>query len=201
MNKHTQIIMIVMFVIIAVLVTVLVINKDKIFSNNKDSINIYEEYNGVDKNNVFTYIDVQDAIKLLKSGTGIICFGFPECPWCQAYFPILNEVAKENNVDTIYYYDIKEIRKENTAEYTQIVSLVKDYLYDDENGNKRVYVPDVYFVKDGKILGHNNDTCTISGGSPKEYYTKEVRNKLKKDLKQLILKLDEKCSDNTKGGC
>lgn len=199
MNQKTQIIIVVTFVIIATLISLVVINRDKIFYKNTDSIKIYEEYNALEKDNVFKYIGVEDAIDFLKSKTGIIYFSFPECPWCQAYTPILNDVAKENNIDTIYYYNIKEIRQNNTKEYQQIVDLTKDYLYDDDNGNKRVYVPDVYFVVEGKIVGHNNDTSTISGSSPKEYYIEQVEDKLKEDLRQLILKLDDKCDDHQRG--
>ena len=37
---------------------------------------------------------------------GLFYLGFPECPWCAAYVPYLNEVAKDNDVRKVYYYNI-----------------------------------------------------------------------------------------------
>lgn len=198
-NKKNKSIIIIL-VILLILGIVIFLNKDKMFNKNEDSIKIYEEYSQLKKDNVFKYIDVDGAINFLETETGIISFGFPECTWCQAYFPILDEVAKENNIGEIYYYNILEIRTENTDKYQKIVSIVSDYLYEDQNGDKRVYVPDIYFVKDGKIIGHNNDTSTISNGSPETYYSKHVRDKLKEDLQRLVDKTYN-CSDNAHGGC
>ena len=79
-------------------------------------------------------------------------FGFKECKWCQSYVPILNSVIEENNIDTVYYCNIKEDRANDTDDYRKLVELLNDYLHLDDNGNKRVYVPDVYFIKDAIYL-------------------------------------------------
>lgn len=201
-SKRNQIIIIAIFIILATIVTAIVINRDEIFKKSGDSILIYEEYGTISKDNKFQYMDVNAAIDFLKEGTGIIYFGFPECPWCRAYVPILEKKAEENNVDVIYYCNIREIRENNTKEYQELVGIIKDYLYEDDKGAKRVYVPDVYFVSKGQILGHNNDTSIISGGETEKYYTKEVRQELELKIDTLIKKVyksGEKCNDNEKG--
>ena len=41
--------------------------------------------------------------------------GFPKCSWCQNLMGPLNDVAKEENIEVIYYLDIKEIRDNTFA--------------------------------------------------------------------------------------
>lgn len=202
--KANQIKIVVTFSFVALIIIILLIYRDPIFkiqNNLTDNLKFQREYINATEDNVFKYISIEDTISMLKEGTGIIYFGFKSCSWCQAYVPILNEVAKENNIDQIYYYDIKSIRTRNTKEYQEIVSILSDYLENDENGNKRVYVPDVYFVKNGKIQGHNNDTSTIEGADTKGYYTDKVKSELKAKLMNLINKVYSNCSDTTKSGC
>ena len=44
-------------------------------------------------------------VKILEHGTGVVYLGFPECPWCQAYVPMLNEVADIEGLEKIYYFN------------------------------------------------------------------------------------------------
>lgn len=166
-------------------------NKD-----NNDNIRFSKEYSSVGDENVFVYRSVDEVIKILENGTGVIYLGFPECPWCQAYVKYLNEVAKEEGVDKIYYFNILEDRKENTASYQKIVSLLNDYLQYDEEGNRRVYVPNVTFVINGKIIGNDYETSLDTHGleKPEEYWTeievKELKENLKKYMNQVYIALN-----------
>ena len=85
-----------------------------------------EEYSKVDDDNLFVYRSIEEIIKILENGTGIVYLGFPECPWCQAYVPYLNEVAAKNEITKIYYYNILNDRKEETEEYKKILELLQD---------------------------------------------------------------------------
>lgn len=203
--QKNQIKIITTFVVVAILIALLVIIGEKAFvieDKITDNAKFYTEYNSVPIDNVFKYVTANEAIELLTSEQAIIFIGFKECKWCQSYAPILNEVASETNIDTIYYLNIKNDRKNNTDEYKALVAILKNYLYDDDNGNKRIYVPDVYFVKDGKIIGHNNDTSIIDGIDTDEYYTENRINELKQELKTFMLKVydsNETCDDSKKG--
>ena len=64
-----------------------------------DNIKFSKEYTSVNADNVFVYRNINEIINILDNGTGIVYLGFPECKWCQAYVPYLNEVAKENNLE------------------------------------------------------------------------------------------------------
>lgn len=203
-SKKTQLILVVAFILVALLVTLGIIYKGYIISFLKgeeisDSIKFKREYPFATEDNIFYYASYDEIVKVLTKGTGVILFGFPSCPWCQAYVPILEEVAKEQGVEKIYYYDIKEIRKENTKEYNELVDILKEYLYKDDALNPRIYVPDVYVINSGKIIGHNNDTSTQKGINIAAYYTEPARANIKSDIKKLISQVYVTTCDDEKG--
>jgi len=159
------------------------INKNNIPDNERFA----NEYTEVGQNNVFVYRNADEIIKILEGGTGLVYLGFPECPWCQAYVPILNEVAKEEGVEKIYYFNIREDRQKNSKEYQKIVKLVKNFLMKDDEGNERIFVPDVYAVRDGKILAHNNETSVIDSDiTPSAYWTDAKKSAIKAEFKAMI---------------
>ena len=153
-------------------------------NNETDGERFAKEYTEVTKDNVFVYRDSEEVIKMMKHGTGIVYLGFPECPWCQAYVKYLNEVAKEVGIDKIYYYNILEDRKNNTAVYQEIVALLKDNLQYDDEGNARIYVPNVSFHIGGQIIGNDYETSKDTKGlkKPEEYWTEEEVKELKNNL-------------------
>ena len=161
-----------------------------------DALKFSKEYE-ITEDNVFTYRTSTEIINILKHGTGVVYLGFPECPWCKAYVDILNEVAKENNIKKIYYFDILEDRKNNSEDYQKIVSLLGDNLLYDEEGNKRIYVPDITVIIDGEIIGHNNETSVIDKDiTPEQYWSIENKQKLKQELKMYFEQIKESsCSD------
>lgn len=157
------------------------------FNNNKketDAQKFASEYTEVGEDNVFVYRSSDEVIKMLKYGTGVVYLGFPECPWCQAYVKYLNEVAKEVGIDRIYYYNILEDRKNNTTAYQEIVSMLENNLQHDDEGNARVYVPNVSFHIDGEIIGNDYETSKDTKGfsKPSEYWTDEEVLDLKSKL-------------------
>lgn len=199
--KSNKIKIIVTVILVVIIVTLIVVFKDEFFKINNnitDSERFYTEYNEVPVDNVFKYATAKEAIELFESDLAVIFFGFKECKWCQSYAPILNDFAKENNIDTIYYVDIKEDRANNTEEYKTLVTLLESYLEQDSDGNKRIYVPDVYFIKDGKILGHNNDTSMEQGADIEGYY-EEYGDELKQKINDLFNKIETTCDDSGKG--
>lgn len=156
-----------------------------------DAKKFAKEYKILDEENVFVYSNSNEVIKILEKESGVIFLGYPECTWCRAYAKILNEVAKEENIDKIYYYNIKEDRNTNTKNYQKIANILNPHLlYDDEEKSK-IYVPDLTVVKSGKIIGHNNESSLITklDGTPEEYWTKERKENLKNTLKTYFKEL------------
>lgn len=190
-NKILYLILLVLAVAGAVLVYYLFGNKDV----SEDAKKFSSEYTLVDEDNVFKYSSMKEIRTILDNGTGIVYFGFPTCPWCQAYVKYLNEVAKDNDIDTIYYYNIYEDRKNNTEDYKAIVERLRDYLFNDDEGNKRIMVPDVTYVKNGKIVAHDNQTSNFTEGVATEYYTNKIIKAFKETTKKNIEALKYTCQN------
>lgn len=166
-----------------------------------DSQKFAKEYTKLTEDNYFVYRNNEEIIKILEHGTGIVYLGFPECPWCQAYVPVLNEVADIEGLEKIYYYNILEDRKNNTENYQKMVNILSDYLQYDDEGNKRIYVPAVVAVAEGEIVGFDDETAYDTKGfdKPEEYWTDEELSDLKIKLTDMINKvLDNKCTDCNK---
>lgn len=132
----------------------------------------YEEYDltvstmNIDKDNPIKYLSDENIIEKLTNGTHIIYFGFPECGWCRRAVPVLLNFAKKNKIETIYYYNFYNLRneyekgenKDKVKLYESITEILKDNLeksYEEGNhqGQKRLSAPDVYFIKNGNIVG------------------------------------------------
>jgi len=168
-----------------------------------DAEKFVQEYPEIEANNVFVYRSIEEIIKIMENGTGIVYLGFPECPWCQAYVKYLNEVAKNEGVKEIYYFNILNDRTNNTKEYQKIVKLLGDNLEYDEEGNHRVYVPNVSFHINGEIIGNDFETAYDTKGfeNPSDYWTKEEIKNLKETLtkyaKRVVASLNT-CTDCNK---
>lgn len=187
MNKKIIIIVITILVLLLGVFSIWYFTRD---SETKvlDGEKFAKEYDTITSDNVFVYKDIDEIIKVLEHGTGIVYLGFPECPWCKAYVVYLNEVAKDNDVEHIYYHNILEDRKNNTDKYQRIVAILSDYLQYDEEGNKRVYVPSVIAVKDGEIMGFDDETSWDTKGydTPEEYWKNEDLPALKDKLAKMF---------------
>lgn len=186
MKKKIIIIIGVVLVIALGVLGYLYLNKEK--NTNVDGKKFAAEYTSVTEDNVFVYRNIDEIINILEHGTGVVYLGFPECPWCTAYVPYLNEVAKANGVDKVYYYNIYNDRKENNDNYKKLVDILKEYLKFDEEGNKRIYAPSVIAVKDGEILDFDDETAWDTKGykTPEEYWKNEDLEGLKKKLAKMF---------------
>lgn len=151
-----------------------------------------EEYTKVPMDNVFKTKNLKDALSIINEGTGIVFFGFPECPWCQAYAPMLNDLAKEYGISEIYYTNIRAERENSTEDYEALVNALGDYLQEDNEGAKRIYVPDTVFVIDGVIIGNDYETSkeTFGYDTPEEYWTEARVANWKKNVGTLMSRMN-----------
>lgn len=127
------------------------------FKNEYEKLNPSEGKMGItvniDDDSNINYLTMEESINFLKNDTGIIYFGYPSCPWCRNIVPVLLDVSKENNM-VVNYVDVS-IQEGNDDFYNQLLILLDEYLMADNSGNKALYVPDVYFVKNGEIKNHH----------------------------------------------
>ena len=76
----------------------------------------------------------------------------------------------------VYYYDPVVIRDNKDYKYNELLGLLEGYL-NKNNDEDYLYLPDIYFVKEGKIIGHDNESAFVAT-SNEEYSIDEIKNKL-----------------------
>ena len=152
----------------------------------------YESYNGkknqndkeyrsvnIDEKNPFVYKTEDEIVTMIENKeTFIVYFGFNTCPWCRSVIETLVEVSKKENIDRIYYVNVRpngedirdtitvnedgtyERTKEGTKGYNKLLNLLdkvlSDYNLKDKDGEKvdvlekRIYAPNVVSIVNGK---------------------------------------------------
>lgn len=176
----------------------------------------------IDSDNPIIYLNLDDALRVVKEETAIIYFGFARCPWCRSIIETLLEVAKDLKINKIYYVDVYdsrdvlqvneegkiEITKEAPDAYYELLTLLddvlEDYMITDNDGNsintgeKRIYAPNVVAVKDGKVLGlETGIPCNLE--NPYQEITKEMHDETYDLFKCLLEEIVDKggtCSIN-----
>lgn len=189
---------ILVIVIIAGLTYFFLIKKEEV---TPDNVKFAKEYTKISEDNLFKYKTLEEVNKILTKGTGVVYLGFPECPWCQEYVKYIDEVSKSVGLDKVYYSNILDDRKNDTEEYKETVKILSDYLSNDDEGNKRVYVPSVIVVSSGKIVMFDDETARDTKGydSPKEYWQNENLTALKTKLTDSFEKVKSNaCTDCNK---
>ena len=168
----------------------------------------------IDKKNPIKYKTAEEIVDIIKNKTGIIYLGYPECPWCRNAIPVLLEAAKQTGVNDIYYLNMHDIRdkkelkdgkvvtvEEGTEGYKKILEALGDKasVYKDLNDEsiKRIYVPLVIFVENGKVVATQESTVE-SQKDPYVKLTEEQEKELLNIYKDNIHKVyndmcDESC--------
>ena len=151
---------------------------------NKSINRFSSEYTLVESDNKYKYISIDEAINLLSSSTGVLFLCTPESMWCQNYAVYLNDALKDTNINEINYLNITEYRALNTIKYEKLVDLLSNYIYQDDMSNKKIFMPDLTFVKDGIILAHDNETSLVQSDTKVEDYWNDktietFKNKIK----------------------
>ena len=133
--------------------------------------------------NPYVKVTAKDIVDKINNGeTFYVYFGDPLCPWCRSVLEKSIEVAKQNNVKTIYYVKVWdeegnevlrskyklddsnniELVVKGTDEYYILLekfgSLLSDYTLSTSEGEKiqvgekRIFAPNYVYVKDGKPI-------------------------------------------------
>lgn len=207
-----------------------VMNSDSIsFKNEYESLNnVVREKDGrtikeisIDANNPVDILTEEEAVALLESGTGILYFGFPDCPWCRNMLPVLLQTLKNMSIERMYYLNIGsirdtlalgeknkvEVKEEGTKGYYKILELMDEvldpyYLISEDDKKidtkeKRLMAPTVVAIKDGKIVDIHVGTVE-SQESGYDDLSIEQQEELQNRFMELIRKVyqvdcDESC--------
>ena len=161
----------------------------------------------------------EETINLLENGTGILYFGFADCPWCRSLLPVLLSTLDNMSIDRLYYLNVGsirdtlaldeknkvEVKEEGTQGYYKILELMDSvldpYYLTASNGKqidtkeKRLYAPTVVGIKEGKIVGIHVGTVD-SQESGYNDLTEEEQRELNERLSELINKVyDVNCDE------
>ncbi len=138
-----------------------------------DNISFSEEY-GITEDNIFQYKNTKETLEILKNGSGIIFFAFPENKWAKEYAFMLNDTAKKMDIKELYYYNFKAARSSNNHIYNQMVETLKDFLPTLDTGVQNIFSPSMAIVKNGNVIFFDSETAIINGNySPSEYWTNQ----------------------------
>ena len=160
----------------------------------------------IDEANPFVEVSAEDIVKKIANNeTFYVYFGSTLCPWCRSTIESAIKVAKENNIETIYYVDVWDdegneilrdklevdkkgkvkVAKEGTESYYKLLEYFDEYLrnYDltDSNGKavesneKRIYAPNYMYIENGNIKKLTNGKADSQKDS-REELTETIKN-------------------------
>jgi len=183
--KKFKIICIIIFAIVGALIIYNHFDTEEFKSSLPNEIS--NDYNLTSETVVYENTNIDEVINIINNKYGIVFMCTPDTEWCKKYAEILNDVAIEKDIDKVYYLNIKNERSLNTNKYQKLVNSLSEVLLTDDTGNKRIYMPEVVFVRDGKIIAHDNETSFITNDETVEdYWTIENVEKLKNKLREYI---------------
>ena len=148
-------------------------------------MSVYQGFNVADHQ--FRKLTMKEANRLFaEGGSGILYYGYSSCAWCTQAVPVMNEVVAELGL-TIYYVDMYSDDGNTEEVYNTLISYVDDYLQH-EDGEAVFYVPQVFVVKNGKVVGDH--LSTVESYSPSQgNMTEAQKNELKDIYREMFRKL------------
>ncbi len=146
----------------------------------------YESQEGIEvnisKDNKIKYISAKETVDVLKNKTGILFFGISSDNTTRSVVETLLQVAKDNDLN-IYYFDPNTVPdKDNDENFAKILGILDSYLQSNEEDEKVLAVPDVYFIKDGKVMGNKFGSIISYDG---EQLNDDQKEQLYKDYNNL----------------
>ena len=134
----------------------------------------------------FVDVTVQDIHKLMEDGeTFVIFISFERCPWCNAVIKYFSEVAAEyaDSVAKVAYLNTRRNPewKSNLEidDYDLFVRDFDEYLDYDSEGIKHLYVPHVFFIKDGRVVYEHQGALASMGSDPETVLTDAMKEELR----------------------
>lgn len=156
------------------------------------------------EDNSFIYVTAEEIVKKIENKeTFYVYFGSSYCPWCRSIIEKFIEVAKDNNINKVYYVDIwdgdhveilrdtykinkdgkLEVVSKGTEAYQKLLTffdnVLGDYvLVNNEGksiavGEKRIFAPNFIYVENGDAIKLEDGISKFQTDS-KEKLTEEI---------------------------
>lgn len=144
----------------------------------------YEGLAGYEGELPFVDVTVADIHKMKEAGeTFAVFFSYKDCPWCNAVIKEFTDAANEARAKVASIDTRKNpawASNLDIDDYDVFVEDFGDYLEYDSNGIKHLYVPHVFFIKDGEVVSEHQGAIPSMGDDPYMQLTDEQRAELKK---------------------
>ena len=174
LNKKTKIIILVALLVITITITIILLTKNgtlTVFIKNPEGTEIKDEFEKLNNqlsedgreypevklpsDNILKYTTIEDVLNILNTGGDeVIYFGYPTCIYCRNAIQVLVDTAKKTSLDVIYYLELEE----TNPKYSELADALGEELTIEEDGKKKVYLPLVIFITDGKVISYNKGT-------------------------------------------
>ena len=156
-----------------------------------DNEEFAREFSLVSEDNVYEYVNATTALMVANGTKGIVLFGTTN-EWVNYYANIVNKVAKEVGIDTIYYYDFVENRQDNNGTYEAIVERLSDYVTYNDYGMAEIYAPTLLVVSGDEVIFFDTETSLVSGNiAPSEYWNSFNEETKMKELRNVFIEYIE----------
>ena len=185
-NKWQMVIYFILFVIlIGAFIYLGTLDYDESLPDNEQ---FAEDFSLVSEDNVFKYVNATDALMVANGTKGIVLFG-TQNEWVNYYANIVNKVAKEVGIDTIYYYDFVSNRQDNNGTYEAIVESLSDYVTYNDYGTPEIYAPSLLVVSGDEVLLFDTETSFVRGDiAPSEYWNSFNESAKMQELRNVFTK-------------
>ena len=143
------------------------VTSEKIEVDEKEFKSKYEELNDVvneegkkypvvkiPANNNIKYKEINQIVDIFENNKdAVIYFGYPECVYCRSAVQVLFDIAKDTELDTINYLEIKD-----DTNYDEIMKYLGNEFITTDNNKRTIYSPLVLFVVNGDVVSYNKGT-------------------------------------------
>lgn len=162
------------------------VSSESYFSSYEESdMEGYEGLRNYTRELKFRDVTVADIDKAMKAnGSFVLYCGYKDCPWCNRMISILNDSAIEYGTQIAYLNTRKDPSWSSNTDiegYDIFVKYFGDYLDTDSESKKHLYVPHVFFVKDGVVVSEHPGTAPGH-----EDASDELTNEQKSELKEIF---------------
>ena len=122
-------------------------------------------------------LTVADIDQLMQEGkTFVFISSFENCPWCNVVMPHFLAAAKKENIEVGLLDTRKDPSWNNNTEiddYDRFVELFGSYLQLDDADLPHLYVPHVFYIRDGEVVYQYQGALPEMGDNPNVELTEE----------------------------
>lgn len=118
----------------------------------------YNELN-INENNPMVYISLEELVDIINTeNEAYIYISSSFCPYCRATVETLLNVAKDLNIDKIYYYD--DTKQSQSDQYDNMLEKLeeKGVNFINKDGKRKWGVPLILKIKNGQVISETRGT-------------------------------------------